>query len=67
MAPQFQVNINISAGADFTQEFIINNPDASPVGDVADRETKVTGPVKTTEVAGPYLTLSSSSGRFAGD
>jgi hypothetical protein len=31
MAPQFQVNINVSAGADFTQEFIINNPDASPV------------------------------------
>ncbi len=31
MAPQFQVNINISAGADFTQDFIINNPDASPV------------------------------------
>ena len=31
MAPQFQVNISISAGADFTQEFIINNPDASPV------------------------------------
>ena len=31
MAPQFQVNINVSAGADFTQDFIINNPDASPV------------------------------------
>ena len=31
MAPQFQVNINISAGADFTQEFVITNPDASPV------------------------------------
>ena len=31
MAPQSQVNINISAGANFNQEFIINNPDASPV------------------------------------
>jgi len=31
MAPQFQVNINISAGANFTQEFVIQNPDASPV------------------------------------
>ena len=31
MAPQFQVNINISAGADFTQDFIITNPDGTPV------------------------------------
>jgi hypothetical protein len=38
--------------------------DGTSSGDVADRETKVTGPVKTTEVAGPYLTLSSSSGRW---
>jgi hypothetical protein len=38
--------------------------DGTSSGDVSDRETKVTGPVKTTEVAGPYLTLSSSSGRW---
>ena len=31
MAPQFQVNINISAGVDFNQEFVIQNPDGSPV------------------------------------
>ena len=31
MAPQFQVNINIAAGVDFNQEFVINNPDGSPV------------------------------------
>ena len=31
MAPQFQVNINIAAGVDFTQDFIVNNPDGSPV------------------------------------
>jgi hypothetical protein len=38
--------------------------DGTSSGDVADRETKVTGPVKTTEAVGPYLTLSSSSGRW---
>jgi hypothetical protein len=38
--------------------------DGTSSGDVADRETKVTGPVETTEVVGPYLTLSSSSGRW---
>ena len=38
--------------------------DGTSSGEVADRETKVTGPVKTTEVAGPYLTLSPSSGRW---
>ena len=31
MAPQFQVNINISAGVNFNQEFVIQNPDGSPV------------------------------------
>ena len=31
MAPQFQVNINVSAGVDFNQEFVIQNPDSSPV------------------------------------
>ena len=31
MAPQFQVNINVSAGVDFNQEFVIQNPDGSPV------------------------------------
>ena len=31
MAPQFQVNINISAGVNFNQEFVITNPDGTPV------------------------------------
>ena len=31
MAAPFTVNINISAGADFTQQFTITNPDLSPV------------------------------------
>tara|TARA_R110002012_G_scaffold56550_2_gene145103 strand:- start:253 stop:633 length:381 start_codon:yes stop_codon:yes gene_type:complete len=31
MASPFQVNINISAGVDFTQQFTVNNPDFSPV------------------------------------
>ena len=31
MASPFQVNISISAGADFTQQFTVNNPDFSPV------------------------------------
>ena len=31
MAVQFQVNISISAGADFTQEYSVTNPDLSPV------------------------------------
>ena len=31
MAAQFQVNINISAGVNFNQEFVIQNPDGSPV------------------------------------
>ena len=31
MAAGFQVNINISAGVDFTQEFTVNNPDFTPV------------------------------------
>ena len=33
-------------------------------GSAATGEDKVTGPLKTTEVAGPYLTLSPSSGRW---
>ena len=31
MAVQFQVNISISAGADFTQEYSVTAPDLSPV------------------------------------
>ena len=31
MASPFQVNINISAGVDFTQQFTVNNPDFTPV------------------------------------
>ena len=31
MAAPFSVNINISAGADFTQQFSVTNPDRSPV------------------------------------
>ena len=31
MAAPFQVNISISAGTDFTQQFTVNNPDFSPV------------------------------------
>ena len=31
MAAPFSVNINISAGADFTQQFSVANPDRSPV------------------------------------
>lgn len=31
MAIQFQVNIEIAAGADFSKEFSIKNPDQSPV------------------------------------
>lgn len=31
MAVPFQVNINIAAGADFTQQFTVNNPDFTPV------------------------------------
>jgi len=31
MAAQFQVNITISAGTDFTQEFTVANPDKLPV------------------------------------
>ena len=31
MAAQYQVNLTISAGVDFTQEFTVNNPDQSPV------------------------------------
>ena len=31
MASPFQVNINISAGTDFTQQFTVNNPDFTPV------------------------------------
>ena len=31
MASPFQVNINISAGVDFNQEFTVNNPDFTPV------------------------------------
>ena len=31
MAAQFVVNITISAGADFTQEFTVANPDGTPV------------------------------------
>jgi hypothetical protein len=31
MAAQFQVNITISAGADFTQEYTVTSPDSFPV------------------------------------
>jgi len=31
MAAPFQVNLSISAGADFTQQFTVNNPDFSPI------------------------------------
>ena len=31
MAAQFQVNITISAGADFTQEYTVTSPDGLPV------------------------------------
>ena len=31
MAVQFQVNISISAGADFTQEYSVNDPNLAPV------------------------------------
>ena len=31
MATPFQVNINVSAGVDFTQQFTVNNPDFTPV------------------------------------
>ena len=31
MAAQYQVNITVSAGTDFTQEFTIANPDGTPV------------------------------------
>ena len=31
MAAQFQVNITISAGADFTQEYSVTTPDSFPV------------------------------------
>lgn len=31
MAAQYQVNLTISAGADFTQEFSVNSPDQAPV------------------------------------
>ena len=31
MAAPFQVNLNISAGADFTQQFTVNSPDFGPV------------------------------------
>ena len=31
MASPFQVNINISAGVDFVQQFTVNNPDFTPV------------------------------------
>ena len=31
MAAPFSVNINISAGVDFTQQFFVTNPDRSPV------------------------------------
>ena len=31
MAAPFQVNINISAGVDYIQEFTVKNPDLSPV------------------------------------
>ena len=31
MAAQFQVNITISAGADFTQEYTVTSPDSYPV------------------------------------
>ena len=31
MAAQFQVNISVAAGTDFTQEYTVTNPDNSPV------------------------------------
>ena len=31
MAAQYQVNISVAAGTDFTQEFTVTNPDNSPV------------------------------------
>tara|TARA_A100001015_G_scaffold29806_1_gene33220 strand:- start:7277 stop:7657 length:381 start_codon:yes stop_codon:yes gene_type:complete len=31
MATPFQVNISISAGADFQQEFVVTNPDFTPI------------------------------------
>ena len=31
MAAQFQVNISIAAGADFTQEYTVTSPDSLPV------------------------------------
>ncbi len=31
MAAQYQVNLTISAGVDFTQEFTVNSPDQAPV------------------------------------
>ena len=58
------VSTNLATPSITTDGGSWSGTDGTSSGNVALRETKVTGPIQTTEVAGPYLTLSSSSGRW---
>mgnify|MGYP003671324535 CR=1 FL=1 len=58
------VSTNLSTPSITTDGGSWSGTDGTSSGDVALRETKVTGPIQTIEVAGPYLALSSSSGRW---
>jgi hypothetical protein len=64
MSPISVTSTNLATPSITTDGGSWSGTDGTSSGDVADRETKVTGPVETTEVVGPYLTLSSSSGRW---